>query len=232
MASKIDPRTGLPKSNPSKGTKSAMNQANSLLNSSAAFGETLQNKFAPQGEFLGRIDAGPTAAMQQFTGELGAMRNGFTPQEQASLDEQRRSGFQRQLAGQQSAMARRAGNAGARGISALAGQADLSQQFATQEGAAQSDLAAQNVAAKERRMGAYGNQLGANQAFTREGSIYNNDQGAAEQAARQSAFLGGMGLYSGSVQGQQGFDLALKNIQAQAQARQQELEARRASGGR
>ena len=223
MARKINPLTGLPESNPGKGQKTAMSSANALINSGAAFGQTMMDKFAPEGEFLGRITAGPTAAMQSFTDELGAMRNGFTPQEQAALDEQRRMGFQRQLAGQQSAMARRAANSGVRGTAALAAQADLGQQFAGQEAQAQSDLAAQNVAARERRMAAYGQQLGANQQFTREGDIFNLDQLAAEKAARQSAFFNGMGLYGGTVAGQQGSDLAARNAEIQKQLAEQQM---------
>lgn len=193
----------------------AIGKTNKILEQAGAFGQTLMDKFTPEGEFLGRINAGISPAMQAFTGELEAMRQGFTPQEQAALDEQRRMGFQRQLSGQQSAMARRAANSGVRGTAALAAQADLSQQFAGQEAQAQSDLAAQNVAARERRMGMYGQQLGANQTFQREGDIFNLDQLAAEKAARQSAYFGGMGMFGSTLGGEQGMNLANKNLKAQ-----------------
>lgn len=193
----------------------AFQQTQKILDQASTFGQQMQDRLAPAGEFLGRISAGPSAAMMQFTDELGAMRQGFTPQEQAALDEQRRMGFQRQLAGQQSAMARRAANSGVRGTAALAAQADLSQQFAGQEAQAQTDLAAQNVAARERRMGMYGQQLGANQSFQREGDIFNLDQLAAENAARNSAFLGGMGIFGSTLGGQQGQNLARENLEQQ-----------------
>lgn len=193
----------------------AIQQTNRILDQSSRFGDEMMNRFAPAGNFLGRVGSGINPAMQQFTGELEAMRQGFTPGEQAQLDEQRRMGFQRQLQGQQSAMARRAANSGVRGTAALAAQADLGQQFAGQEAQAQTDLAAQNVAAKERRMGMYGQQLGANQSFQREGDIFNLDQQAAEQAARQSAFFGGMGMFGSTLGGQQGIRLAEENQRQQ-----------------
>jgi hypothetical protein len=193
----------------------AIRQTNQILDQSSRFGDQMMNRFAPATNFLGRISSGITPAMQQFTGELEAMRQGFTPGEQAQLDEQRRMGFQRQLQGQQSAMARRAANSGVRGTAALAAQADLGQQFAGQEAQAQTDLAAQNVAARERRMGMYGQQLGANQSFQREGDIFNLDQQAAEQAARQSAFFGGMGMFGSTLGGQQGLRMAEENQRQQ-----------------